>query len=110
MAWFLFDEYDIACSEATIWRYLHRVGWNRKKSYKVAKERNQRLRDDWALRLTHWTAEQLVFIDETVGNERTGDRKSAWGLIGMLSYSVQCFQQSKRWSILPAYTVDGYIT
>ena len=110
MAWFLFDEYDIICSEMTVWRNLHRLGWSRKKGTKVAKERNERLRDDWALRLGDWDANQLIYIDESASNERTGDRKYAWGPVGLPSYSIQCLKRSKRWSILPAFSVDGYLT
>ena len=83
MAWYLFDEFSIVCDEATIWRNLHRLWWSRKKSYKIARERDQRLRDDWALRPAGWEAHQLVYIDESAGNERTGDRKYAWGPVGM---------------------------
>jgi hypothetical protein len=37
----------------------------------MAAERNQDAKDDWFRRLAQWKADQLVFIDESVANERT---------------------------------------
>ena len=76
---------------------------------KVARERNVALRADWALRLTNWSADQLVFIDESAGNERTGYRKYVWAPIGSPSYSIESVKRSKRWSILSVFSIDGYI-
>ena len=109
MIWFLFDEYDIVCFEIIVWRNLHRLKWNKKRSYKVTKKRNQRFRDDWALRLIEWNVEQFVFIDESTSDERIDDRKFAWDSISISTYSIQYFKRNKRWNILFVYTIDDYI-
>jgi hypothetical protein len=74
-----------------------------------AKERNQVLRDDWIQRLAGWEARQLVFLDETAANERTMDRKYGWAPIGVPAVEYRPLKRSARWSILPAYTIQGYI-
>jgi hypothetical protein len=68
------------------------------------------LRDEWIRKLSGWTAEQLIFVDESAANERTAHRKYGWAPIGITPIQQQCFKRSERWSILPAYTIDGFIT
>lgn len=72
MAWFLWDEFDLIVDESTISRALKQLGWNRKKAVRIAKQRNQILRNDWMARLAGWRADQLVFLDESAACERTG--------------------------------------
>jgi DDE superfamily endonuclease len=60
--------------------------------------------------LTSWSADQLIFIDESAANERTGDRKYGWAPVGVTPYESRPFKRSERWSILPAYTIEGFIT
>lgn len=57
----------------------------------------------------NYTTDQIVTIDESACNERTGDRKYGWSPVGRsveLEYSMK---RSERWSLLPAMTVDGYL-
>jgi hypothetical protein len=62
------------------------------------------------MRLAGWQAHQLVFVDESAANERTADRKYDWAPLGQIARVVQPLARSMRWSILPAYTTEGYIT
>jgi hypothetical protein len=75
-----------------------------------ATQRNPELRNDWIRKLAGYTANQLIFVDESAANERTGDRKYGWAPIGVTPVEYWSFQRSEQWSILPAYTVDGFIT
>jgi len=72
MAYFLLDEYGVAVDEVTVWKCLHRLGWSRKIQRKVARERNQTLRNAWFVKLGRWRADQLIFLDESAACERTG--------------------------------------
>ena len=60
--------------------------------------------------MKEWNARQLIFVDESAANERTQDRKYGWGPIGKALIEERPAKRSERWSILPAYTVKGYIT
>ena len=75
-----------------------------------AAQQNPELRADWIRRLASYDANQLIFVDESAANERTADRKYGWAPIGVTPSEFRPFQRSERWSILPAYTVDGFIT
>ena len=59
--------------------------------------------------LADWTYEQLMYIDETAANERTLDRKYGWAPVGQPARQIESFHRSTKWSILPLYTVDGFI-
>ena len=49
-------------------------------------------------------------MDESAANERTEDRKYGWAPIDVTSVEYQSFQRLERWSILSAYTVNGFMT
>jgi len=74
-----------------------------------ARERNQYLRDEWLVRLTDWTHDQLMYIDESAANERSLDRKYGWSPKGVPARIVSSAKRSKKWSILPVYTYEGFV-
>ena len=49
-------------------------------------------------------------MDESAGNECTCNRKYGWPPRGVTPDEYRLFKRSEHWSILPAYTVDGFIT
>lgn len=75
-----------------------------------AAQRNPELRAMWLRKLADWTADQLIFIDESAANERIADRKYGWAPVGITPHEIRSFKRSERWSILPAYTMDGFMT
>ena len=78
---FLFKEFDLQVSVDTVSRTLSRARWSRKAVRARAAERSRELRILWIGRQVMWTADQLVFLDESASNERTGDRKYSWAPI-----------------------------
>lgn len=50
-----------------------------------------------------------MFIDESAANERTADRKYGWAPLGVTPHIYAPIKRSERWSILPVYTMDGFI-
>ena len=62
------------------------------------------------IRLGEWLPEYLVFIDETAVNERALNRKYGWSAVGTPAQLIQSAKRTKKWSILPMYSVDGFIT
>lgn len=59
--------------------------------------------------ICHFSANQLVFVDESASNERNVDRRWGWSIRGDPCRVRQSGKRSKRWSILPAITIDGYL-
>ena len=107
---FLFDEFDLQVSEATVSHTLLRAHWSRKAVIACAAERSHELRTFWIGRQATWKASQLVFLDESACNERTGDRKFGWAPIGRGCEVSHSIKRSERWSVLPALSVDGYLS
>ena len=68
----LYDSFEILIDESTVWRTLRRLGWSRKRLRRIARQRNQQLRDGWFAKLSQWRADQLIFLDESAACERTG--------------------------------------
>ena len=57
----------------------------------------------------NYTAEQIVFVDESSINETTGQRHWGWSDIGKSAIITCPLLRSSRWTILPAISIDGYI-
>ena len=72
---FLYDEFDVQVSITTVHSTLKRARWSRKAVKARAVERSTTLRNAWIGIQKSWTADQLIFLDESAANERTGDRK-----------------------------------
>ena len=51
----------------------------------------------------------MIYIDESAAHERTLDRRFGWSPVGKPAQMFQPFKRSKKWSILPVYTYDGFI-
>src|SRR2546423_15291925 len=75
-----------------------------------AAQQNPKLRAQWMSKLSGWTADQLIFIDELAANERTADQKYGWAPVGFTPREAHAFGCSKCWSLCPAYTINGYVT
>ena len=75
-----------------------------------AAQRNDELRNKWMNDLSEWNADQVIFLDESAANEHTADRKYRWAPVGVTPHESRPFTRSERWSLLPAYTIDGFIT
>jgi hypothetical protein len=110
MVWFVWDEFEVVVSEVTMRRWMRKKKYTKKLLSKRALERSQELRDHWMERVQHWHVEQVVCVDESAANERTPDRKYGWAPIGSTPVEDVPTVRSKRWSILPAYTLDGYLS
>ena len=91
-------------------RALEKLHLSRKVASKAARERSEPLRRVFTARVQNlYKAEQVIAIDETACNERTGERKYGWSPVGSPVELIDSMKRSERWSILPAITVNGYI-
>jgi len=61
------------------------------------------------VQLSSWHANQLVFVDKSAANLHTADRKFGWAAVKKQAVTKESFQKGKHYSILSAYTIDGYI-
>jgi transposase len=103
------EEFFIEVCKKTISNVLRNHNITHKRLKFVAAQPNPELRADYLIRIKGITAEQLVFLDESTANEFTKDRKTGWSLKGCPAVKERDFRRSERWSILPAYTRDGWL-
>ena len=73
--YFLWDNFNVDVSLSIISRALKVSEITRKKLKKKASEHYFILCDTWMARLTTWTADQLIFVDESTANKHTKDHK-----------------------------------
>jgi hypothetical protein len=109
MAQFLYGEFNVQIGRTQLGEYLAKAEYSRKAVRRRAAERNETLRTIWAGLQRTWHPDQLVFLDESGANERTGDRKYGWAPIGEECHVLSPLKRSQQWSILPALDVRGYV-
>jgi hypothetical protein len=110
MRLYIYDEWDLMVSQQTISRVLKGRGWSKKKVAVAAAQRNSQLRDDWVARISQYQPQQLMFLDESAANEKTPSRSTGWSPLNVMPCIQRILKLSEHWSILPAYTLNGYIT
>ena len=64
---------------------------------------------EYKIRMGQYTADQIVFVDESSVNESTGRRRWGWSDIGSRAIYNSPLLPAQRWTILPGLSLDGYI-
>jgi len=108
MADFLYDQYGIKPSVPVISKLLKRRGITNKKLKIIAQQQNEELIRQFHDDARWWRADQLITVDESAYTEKTGDRKYGWAESGMPASIKRFLKRSERWSLLPAYSIEGY--
>jgi len=97
-------------SVPTLWRSLQYCGITRKKIQKAAIERSEALRGFYLYNIgINYTSEQLIFVDETSKDERTLTRLYGYSPINTRAKKSVVFVRGKRYTILPALSLEGFI-
>lgn len=78
MCLYVFDDCGILPSQSIISRKLARMKISRQALKKETMERSQLIRNDYMLRISEYSANQLVFLDESAAIEHTLYRKIGW--------------------------------
>jgi hypothetical protein len=109
MADFIFMEFGVMLDNPRVSRLLKSLETTHKRLSVRAAQRNDTLINAWTFKMQFWDARQLIFVDESAYNERTGDRRFGWGPIGVPARTKRWLKKTERWSLLPAYTLEGYL-
>ena len=67
------------------------------------------MRTQWRFDTLQYKARHIVCVNESGSDERTGDRRFGYSPKGVPAVVSRWLQSRTRVSVLPAYTVDGYI-
>lgn len=104
-------KHDQPVSISTLQRSLVALGYTYKKLRKAAAQRDEITRTQWkADILSRFTADQLVFADESSKDKRTLQRNYGRAPAGERAVEVLSFARGVRYSILPALSLDGFLT
>lgn len=109
MVHWLFMERGILVHRSTVARLLKERGWSRKTLRPFSSNQSEELREAYRCRMHTFDADDMVFLDELIFNEKTGWRHHAYGPIGDDARYSQDIRRGKTWAILPAYTIHGYL-
>jgi transposase len=109
MAEFIWDEFNLSVSTDSVRRSLKACNWSKKKTQRVACERDPDLRDACLRELSEYQSYQLVFVDESGCDTLAGVRRTGWAPRGMPAVQTARFHREQRHQILPAYTQNGVI-
>lgn len=105
----LFHEFGVLVSQQTMSKAMKRIRHSKKVATRIAAQRDQLRRAQYEAEVRELDEEMLVFVDETHVSEKTLFRKKAWAPVGLPAITESPLRNATRCSILPAYTVDGYI-
>ena len=105
----LCTERGITVNRSTISRFLKQQGWSRRSLRPFSLNRNEELREGYRRTMARFAAEDLVFLDEVIFNEKTGWRQCVYGPIGHQSRYSMNINRGETWSMCAAYTINGYL-
>ncbi|KAI9147403.1 transposase [Paramyrothecium foliicola] len=109
MATFLYKRSGVVVSSPTVCRGLKAMRYSVKTGRRVAKQRDDTLRDYYSWKVSQYEANQLIFVDESGCDKKAGQRRRGWAPIGKTPVMVDALNRDKRYQILPAYAVDGIL-
>lgn len=101
MIYWLFNERGVLVSQPTISRLLRRRGWNRKEMKRISLDRSEELRRSYLDVIRQFAADDLVFLDESIFNEKTGWRHYAYAPIGDEARYEADIRRGKTWNAPP---------
>lgn len=106
----LWHEFSVLVSQPTLSHSFTRMDFTKKVAVRIAAQRDPERRRQFELDLQELDEEQLVYVDESSVNEKTLFRKRCWSKKGTPAVTESVLRSSTRCSVLPAYTIDGYIS
>lgn len=109
MITFLYKKTGVEVSLSAMSRSLKAMGWTRKTARRIARQRDDELREAYLHRISRLRAEHFVFIDESGCDKKAGERRMGWAPSGKTPVKINALNRDKRYQILPAYTVDGIL-
>jgi len=105
----LWCERGVLVYQSTVSRMLKRRKWTQKELRRISLGRSDELRQRWKEEIRQFAAEDLVFFDESIFNEKTGWRYRAYGPIGQDIRYPADVQRGRIWSICAAMTIEGWL-
>ena len=109
MVYQLWHEHGVLVDRSTISRLLKANNQSKKKLQQITIGRSKELRRLFKANMARFIAEDLVFLDESIFNEKTGQRHRAYALIGEEARYEADIRRGLTQSIYAAITIKGWI-
>lgn len=109
MVWWLFYERGVIVSQSTVSRLLKRRKWTRKNLTRISRNRSEALRDAYKADIAKFDAEALIFLDESIFNEKTSWRHRAYAPIGHEARYSADLRRGETWSICAAMSTTSWL-
>jgi hypothetical protein len=106
----LHNAQDVEVSISTISWTLHQLLLIHKAVAKEAMKRNEHLCATWQIAMAQNDPSQIVCIDEAGVDDHTNVHRHGWTLIGQTCMCRTSFLRGKKYSILPALSLDSIVT
>ena len=101
--------YEVHISRNALHMNIRDAGITFKLLRKAAAERDEDLRQEWKQDVNaHFTASQMVFVDETSKDDRTIYRHYGRSVAGTRAVISANFVRGERYSMVAALSLDGY--
>lgn len=103
------EERGVKLGKTAMSDLLKRNGWSRKTIELRSMYRSERLRQLYMEEMKDYPMDDMIFLDESIFNEKTGWRCKAYAPIGERARYRGNIDRGNTWSILPAMSIDGYL-
>jgi len=102
--------HDQPIPRSTLQRTLSSMNLTYKQLQRTAAERDEVARVNWhGTMQRHYTAEQMVFTDESSIDNRNFHRKRGCAVSGKRAVQQYPQKRGQRYSLIPALSLDGYL-
>jgi hypothetical protein len=108
IVFWLWCERGVLVHRSTVARALKGRKWTQREPRRISLAGSNDLRRQWREEMRRCVAQDLVFLDESIFNEKTGWRYRAYGPIGHDIRYPADVNRGRTWSICAAMTVDGF--
>ena len=82
MVYWLFYEHGVNVHQSTVSRLLKKKGWTKKEVWQILLAQSEPLCQLYHEEMLRFTADDMVFLDESIFNEKTGWQHQAYVPIG----------------------------
>ena len=96
-------------SQGALCKFLHKTGFTRQRLFTYALQRDEYLRAQFAVDISLYSPEMLVFIDETGTDWRDTLRKKGYSLRGKPARSQKLLVRGEHISVISALSVEGIL-
>jgi hypothetical protein len=103
------NERGVVVNQSTISRLLKARDWSRKKIARISRTRNKEARRLYKQYMSQFANEDVVHLDESIFNEKTGWRHYGYAPIGDEARYLEDVRRGKTWSIYGVLSVDGLL-